>query len=85
MELALRTLPRTFFRINRKVIINRSFMISASRSEKAMEDLKINPYFEKYAQKIASLQQTSPEEFLSRIEEHNKVKEKKTVSEQPER
>ncbi|KAF5282094.1 hypothetical protein FQR65_LT14412 [Abscondita terminalis] len=36
--------------------------------EEASEKLKSNPYYEKYAKKIATLQETSPEEFLSRIE-----------------
>lgn len=47
----------------------RSIMTSESRLEKALEDLKTNPYFEKYAKKIAKLQETSPEEFLSRVDE----------------
>ena len=33
-----------------------------------------NPYFEKYAQKIAKIQQTSPEELVARIEEQTKKK-----------
>lgn len=50
-------------------------MTTPSRCEKAMEELSGNPYFEKYAQKIASLQKTSPEEFLSRVEDHKTRKE----------
>lgn len=52
-------------------------MTSAKRCEEAVDELKKNPYFEKYASKIANLQQTSPEEFLSRIEETSKSKGKK--------
>lgn len=51
-------------------------MTSSIRAEKVVEELKNNPYYEKYAQKIASLQQTSPEEFLSRIEANEKAKNK---------
>lgn len=48
----------------------RNFRMSAKlRSEQAIEELKKkNPYFEKYAGKIASLQQTSPEDFLNRLD-----------------
>lgn len=76
MELFLRSLARTAFKVHRNVVLKRSFMMSASRLEKEIEDLKENPYFSKYADKIATLQQTSPEEFLSRIE-NSKAKEKK--------
>lgn len=43
--------------------------------EKAMENLQKNPYFEKYASRIAELQKTSPEEFIARVEEQQKNKE----------
>ncbi|KFB46336.1 AGAP004641-PA-like protein [Anopheles sinensis] len=47
------------------------------RSEKALEEMKEkNPYFEKYANKIASVQQSSPEEFLSRLQKAEKQKNK---------
>lgn len=45
-----------------------------SGSERAVEELKKNPYFEKYAGKIAALQQTSPEEFLERVEHREEEK-----------
>ncbi|XP_072929478.1 ATP synthase mitochondrial F1 complex assembly factor 1 [Epargyreus clarus] len=63
-----------------KYIFSRRITTTATRREKAMEDLKSNPYFEKYADRIASLQKTSPEEFLQRIENQKKQKdaEKKT-------
>lgn len=39
------------------------------RAEEALENLKKkNPYYEKYSSKLTALQQTSPEEFLNRIE-----------------
>lgn len=56
----------------------RFIRMSANRLEKELDELKTNPYFEKYADKIAALQQTSPEEFLSRIEQRNQVKTKKS-------
>ncbi|GJQ68979.1 hypothetical protein Trydic_g6161 [Trypoxylus dichotomus] len=45
-------------------------MSSTVRCDKVLEELQNNPYFEKYADKIAKLQQTSPEELLSRFEDH---------------
>lgn len=57
----------------------RSFMMSSARerSEKVLEELKeANPYFSKYAEKIAKLQQTSPEDFLQRLEVADKQKKK---------
>lgn len=62
----------------RKCIQQRFIRMSASRLEKEIDELKANPYFEKYAEKIAALQQTSPEEFLSRIEQRTKEKDKKS-------
>lgn len=44
-------------------------MSAQLRAEEAIEKLKEkNPYFDKYADKIAKLQQTSPEEFLNRVD-----------------
>ncbi|EAA10556.3 AGAP004641-PA [Anopheles gambiae str. PEST] len=57
----------------------RSFHMSSARerSEKVLEELKgKNPYFEKYASKIAAVQQNSPEEFLSRLDNVDKEKKK---------
>ncbi|XP_055542793.1 ATP synthase mitochondrial F1 complex assembly factor 1 [Wyeomyia smithii] len=63
----------------------RSFRMTArQRSEKVLEQLKeSNPYFEKYASKIAAVQQSSPEEFLARLDnvEKEKSKSKPAVSE----
>lgn len=55
----------------------RFITMSASRLEKEVEELKTNPYYQKYADKIASLQKTSPDEFLSRIEQRTKEQSKK--------
>lgn len=38
-------------------------------SKEQIEELQKNPYFDKYADKIANLQKTSPEEFLNRLAE----------------
>lgn len=51
-------------------------MTTSCKKEKAMENLVKNPYYEKYADRIAALQKTSPEEFLNRIEEQEKSKER---------
>jgi len=47
-------------------------------TEEQVEELKKNPFFDKYADKIAKLQKTSPEEFLNRLSAHEEKK--KTVS-----
>jgi len=55
--------------------------------EEDMDQLKENPYFSKYADKIAKLQKTSPEEFLSRLaqaEELRKPKEGPSSSQERE-
>ncbi|XP_063388226.1 ATP synthase mitochondrial F1 complex assembly factor 1 [Cydia fagiglandana] len=45
----------------------RSISTSNIRMEKAMEKLQTNPYYEKYADRIARLQKTDPKEFLERV------------------
>lgn len=47
---------------------------SKMNCEKAIEDLQANPYFEKYAHKIAALENTSQEEFLSRLKANEERK-----------
>lgn len=47
-------------------------MTSRARLEKVLEELQRNPYYDKYSQKIAKLQKTSPEEFLQRVEQQEK-------------
>ena len=37
-------------------VLNKSFSLGIVKMEKAIEDLEKNPYFDKYADKIASLQ-----------------------------
>ncbi len=59
-------------------------MSAQLRAEKAMEELKNkNPYYEKYATKISTLQQSSPEEFLNRIEKVEKEKSKPKTESKP--
>lgn len=62
---------------------SRNIKMSAQlRAEEAMEKLKKkNPYFEKYAGKISALQQTSPEEFLERLDSVEKTKQPKITEE----
>jgi len=59
----------------------RSIMTSLTKMEKALEQLKSNPFFDKYAKNIARLQETSPEELLSRLQE----REKKTAQQKEKR
>lgn len=47
-------------------------MTSRARLEKVLEELQRNPYYDKYVEKISRLQQTSPEEFLQRVEQQEK-------------
>lgn len=55
-------------------------MSAQRRAQEALEKIKEkNPYFDKYADKIAKLQQTSPEEFLERVDKvANPIKEGKS-------
>ncbi|XP_055902866.1 ATP synthase mitochondrial F1 complex assembly factor 1 [Eupeodes corollae] len=64
-------------------LTKRSFMMSSKlRAEEVLDDIKTkNPYFEKYASKIAALQKTSPEEFVERMEKFATVKEAKQKKE----
>lgn len=59
-------------------ITRRSFRTTSMRMEKALENLKTNPYYEKYANRIAELQNTSPEEFMERVEQCDKAKKNET-------
>ncbi|XP_045496337.1 ATP synthase mitochondrial F1 complex assembly factor 1 [Colias croceus] len=71
MAICLKRLPHYIH----KIASTKNIMTTASKCEKAMENLQNNPYFEKYAERIASLQKTSPEEFLKRLEEQEKSRE----------
>ncbi|KAG5671732.1 hypothetical protein PVAND_001912 [Polypedilum vanderplanki] len=59
--------------------------MSANLQEKAAEALEKlkteNPYFSKYADKIAKIQKSSPEEFLSKIQKQEAEKAKKQADE----
>ncbi|XP_026759618.2 ATP synthase mitochondrial F1 complex assembly factor 1 [Galleria mellonella] len=56
------------------ISISRNISTTTPSMEKALENLQNNPYYDKYAERIAALQKTSPEEFLHRIEEQQKAK-----------
>jgi len=47
---------------------SRMFTTSKVLSKEEIEELQQNPFFDKYAEKIAKLQKTNPEEFLGRLE-----------------
>lgn len=66
-------------RITVRTSDKRHIMMSRARLEKVTEELQKNPYYDKYASKIAKLQQTSPEEFLERVEQQEKVLKKKGI------
>lgn len=63
-----------------KTIVRNITMSAQRRAEEALDKIKEkNPYFEKYADKIAKLQQTSPDEFLERVDKvANPIKEGKS-------
>ena len=44
-----------------------------------IEDLKNNPYYEKYVDQIATVKKSSPEEFLKRLATMELLKDEKTV------
>ncbi|XP_068977889.1 methionine--tRNA ligase, mitochondrial-like [Bombus flavifrons] len=50
----------------------RYIMATCTKLEKVLGRLEKNPFFEKYANKIAKFQQTSPDEFLQRVENEEK-------------
>ncbi|XP_063978535.1 methionine--tRNA ligase, mitochondrial-like [Diachasmimorpha longicaudata] len=57
---------------------SRNIMTTPARAKKLLESLKDNPYFDKYAGAITRLQETNPEEFVSRIvDQQRKAEEKK--------
>jgi len=49
-------------------IEKKMFTTSKILSQEQIEELQKNPFFDKYAEKIAKLQKKNPEEFLARIE-----------------
>lgn len=70
MAFAIRRSLSTLRAIRIQSVFCRNITMSARlRAEEAIEEMKKkNPYFEKYASKLAALQQSSPEEFLGRLE-----------------
>ncbi|XP_023322788.1 ATP synthase mitochondrial F1 complex assembly factor 1 isoform X2 [Eurytemora carolleeae] len=60
----------------------RGFQTSQRMSEEQIEELKKNPFFDKYAHKIAKLQDTSPEEFLARLSAHEDTKKEPVATKQ---
>lgn len=72
MALSLRNITKSLRQYNLNL---RTIMTTSAKLEKAVEQLQKNPYFEKYADRIAALQKTSPEEFLERLEKQSKNKE----------
>lgn len=59
-------------RITARTNGERYIMTSRARLERVLQELEKNPYYDKYAEKIAKLQQTSPDEFLQRLEQQEK-------------
>uniref|UniRef100_A0A1B6LE52 ATP synthase mitochondrial F1 complex assembly factor 1 n=1 Tax=Graphocephala atropunctata TaxID=36148 RepID=A0A1B6LE52_9HEMI len=59
---------------------NRSLSTTKMNYEKAQENLQSNPYYDKYSQKIAELQKTSPEEYLARLMKKEDKKKPKTTT-----
>lgn len=67
-------------RITTRTRNERYIMTSQARLEEVLEDLQKNPYYDKYAEKIAKFQQTNVEEFLERVEQQErKAHEKKGI------
>lgn len=84
MALVLRQNLKVFAK-NFQSVCKRNIVMSAQlRAEQAIEEMKSkNPYFDKYANKIAKLQQTAPEEFLNRLDSVEKVKSPPKKTEKP--
>ncbi|GAB6031644.1 hypothetical protein CHUAL_009404 [Chamberlinius hualienensis] len=49
-------------------------LASSSASKDEMDQLKVNPFFNKYADKIAAAQKDSPEEFLAKVDSYFQIK-----------
>lgn len=63
--------------IGKKVSVSFRIMISRTKTDQVLENLKSNPYFDKYAKKIAKLQQINPDLLSERIEKQEKKVQKK--------
>lgn len=68
-----------------KVALSLTFMASRTKTDRVLENLKSNPYFDKYAKKIAELQLINPELLEDRIEEQEKKMQKKKETQEQER
>ncbi|XP_067137934.1 ATP synthase mitochondrial F1 complex assembly factor 1 isoform X2 [Centruroides vittatus] len=70
-----------YTRLFNRYLLAQSLRRNRNFSEQADEvnEIKQNPYYEKYAEKIARLQKTSPEEFLNRIKSSQKEKKQKSI------
>ncbi|KAF9798413.1 hypothetical protein SFRURICE_003059 [Spodoptera frugiperda] len=79
MAKVLTALTRSIGRPYYVTVSLRCLKTSSVNMDKALENLKTNPYYEKYAARIADLQKTSPEEFMQRVElqQQSKEEEKK--------
>ncbi|CAH1635444.1 unnamed protein product [Spodoptera littoralis] len=75
MAKVITALTRSLSRPHYVRISLRCLKTSSVNMDKALENLKTNPYFEKYAARIADLQKTSPEEFMQRVELQKQSKE----------
>lgn len=76
------------FRIINQIAVRRSIAMSSVRrqTDEAVEKLKsANPYYDKYAAKLAALQAKAPEEFLDKVNKVVKpaVASKKPIEEKP--
>ncbi|XP_066249934.1 ATP synthase mitochondrial F1 complex assembly factor 1 [Euwallacea similis] len=60
-----------------KQLSQKNIMTTPRKLQEILEDLKDNPYYGKYAEKIVQAQKTAPEEFKSRIMDLSKNSEKK--------
>merc|ERR1719168_46837 len=69
-----RTAPQTRLPTFKNAILRTVSTSQVRLEEEKMDDLQKNPYYSKYASKIAQLQKTSPEEFLNRLADLEKEK-----------
>ncbi|KAJ8724704.1 hypothetical protein PYW08_016178 [Mythimna loreyi] len=75
MAISFRGLLKNVKCVNYITFNFRKITTTSTNMEKALENLKTNPYYEKYAERIADLQKTSPDEFMQRVEAQEKMKE----------
>ncbi|XP_047354708.1 ATP synthase mitochondrial F1 complex assembly factor 1 [Vespa velutina] len=68
-----------------KVSVTFRIIMSRTKTDQVLENLKNNPYFDKYAKKIAELQQINPDLLKERIEEEEKKVQKRKEKQEEER